>query len=403
MADGRGVSCAVTARPPARARRRLAALALAAASLAAALGVAPGLAPGAAAAVAAAGPVSVSPLAFGARGDGRTDDTAALQRALDSLRAGDTLVVPPYRTFNHSGVLRLRVDGARIGGTGTLRATDPAASALWVEADRAVVSSITLASTATRRGGTWDDTALLVKGTTGVTVERVKVRGGASAGIFVDSSTGFTIRDVDVRDTLADGIHVTDGSSHGAIVRPRVQGSGDDGIAVVSYRGLPPVTDVTITAPKVLTTTWGRGLSVVGGTDIRFTDVYVHSSDAAGIYIASESNWGTNGPTRVTVDRGTLVGSNTSATVDHGAILVFSGDPAAPAVDVRVSDVTVRDTSARASREVGILGAPARGVRLERIAVVGGSRPLLVVQDRATTYAATGWTRDGRPVPDVGR
>ncbi len=342
----------------------------------------------------------LTPADFGAVGDGATDDSAALQRALDALGPGDSLVLPAGATFAHADVLRVRGDGVTVTGGGALHATRPESSTLWVEGDDATVSGITLTCAASERGGTWEDTGLLLFGTSGATVEGVTVRGSRSAGIFVDSSTGFTVRDVLVEDTRADGVHVTRGSSRGTVERATVRRSGDDGIAVVSYARDEPVHDVTITSPVVETTTGGRGLSVVGGRDVHLRDIRVEASDAAALFIASEAGWDTH-PTRgVTVQGGTLVGANTSDTVDHGAILVLADGGTHTVDDVTVSDVVVRDTHPRASRETGVLGA-ATGVELRRISVVGGGgRGLFVSDDPAARFTLTGWSKDGRAVPD---
>ncbi len=296
----------------------------------------------------------------------------------------------------------MRRPGTTVTGGGTLLATAPARSTLWVEADSVTVSDLVLRGTGTARGGTWDDTGLLLKGTDGVVVERVTVRGATSAGVFVDASSDFTLRDVVVEDSLADGIHVTGASQDGAITGAVVRRSGDDGIAVVSYRDAAlPVTRITIDSPRVETTTWGRGLSVVGGTRVAFRDVHVRGSDAAALYFASEANWNTHATSGVTVDGGTLVGSNDSATVDHGAILLFSGDAARPVTDVRITGVEVRDTADRASREVGVLGAPSSRVVMTDIDVVGSERTLFATTSPRSALTLTGWTRNGKAVVDV--
>ncbi len=356
----------------------------------------------AAEAATARGGREISVLDHGAVGDGETDDTAALQRALDSADAGDAVVLPAGRTFAHDDVLRLRRDGTTLTGGGTLLATDAERSTLWVEADGATVSDVVVEGAGGERGGTWDDTGLLLRGTRGVTVEDVVVRDATSAGVFVDGSTAFVLRDVVVEDSRADGIHITGGSSEGLLADPVVRRSGDDGIAVVSYRDVAdPVRSITVASPRVETTTWGRGLSVVGGRDVTYTDVFVEGSDAAALYLASEENWSTHATTGVSVEGGTVVGANTSEEVDHGAVLVYSGDAARPVSDVRVTGLTIRDTDERASREVGVLGAPAEDVVMEDITVEGSERGLFVSTNDASVFALRGWTRNGEPVADV--
>jgi hypothetical protein len=347
---------------------------------------------------------ALTPAAFGAVGDGSTDDTAALRRALAALQPGQELFLPAGRTYRHTDTLRLTVPGTTIAGTGTLLATDPQRSALIVQADDVTVRDVTLRlGTATSRLGTFDHMKLTVIRTDGFVAERVKVRGSAAAGVYLWGATDFVLRDLDVRDTKADGVHVTGPSSDGSIQRPVVRSSGDDGVAVVSYLADgQPVRRVSIDSPTVLTTTWGRGVSVVGGEDVTITNLRVERSNAAAVYVAREgAPWNTFAPVRVTVRGGTLAWSNTSTTVDHGAVLVYDGRSDAGALrEVTVSDLTITGTRSTASRQVGFLRgtSQATGVRLTDLSVLGGPRHLLTVDAPAGTWTASGWTRDGVPV-----
>ncbi|NNH23251.1 glycosyl hydrolase family 28-related protein, partial [Pseudokineococcus marinus] len=343
--------------------------------------------------------------AFGAVGDGRTDDTAALQRALDTAAPGTTLVLPAGKVFRHTQVLRLRRPDLTLAGTGTLLATDPRRSALLVQGDRTTIRDITLAMpTATERLGTWDDMKLTVLGASDVSVERVRVEGSAAAGIYFWGAKRFSLVDARVSGTRADGIHITGPSSDGEVVRPVVRDSGDDGVAVVSYaQDGQPVRRVAVTSPTVLGTSWGRGVTVVGGEDITYTDIRVERSNAAAVYIAKEPGWRTFAPVRVRVSGGVVVDANQSTTVDHGAVLVWDGwvDGSRPLEDVVVEGLRISGTRSSASRQVGFLravGSTARGVHLNGFTVLGGPSTLLVTQAPLGDYEAKGWVRDGNPV-----
>lgn len=392
-----------------RTGRRLAASALAALTVLGVL-VLPATVAGAAAGAVGAGHIGpafrvVTPAAFGAKGDGVTDDTAALRAALASLAPGDELFLPARRTYRHTDTLRVTTPGVRLAGKGTLLATDPQRSALIVQADDVTVRDLTLRlGASTPRLGTFDQMKLTVLQADNFLAERVRVDGSAAAGVYLWGATGFTLRNLDVRNTKADGIHVTGPSRDGVIDRPVVRSSGDDGVAVVSYlQDGEPVRRVSVTSPTVLTTTWGRGLSVVGGEDVTFTDVRVEGSSAAAVYIAREgAPWNTFAPVRVQVRGGAVARSNTSTTVDHGAVLVYDGrTDAGPLREVAVSGLTISDTRSTASRQVGFLrgSSQATGVRLSDLTFVRGPRHLLTVDAPAGTWTATGWVRDGVPVP----
>ncbi|MFC7574283.1 glycosyl hydrolase family 28-related protein [Klenkia terrae] len=55
---------------------------------------------------------------MGAVGDGVTDDTAAVQAALDSAGRGDTVLLPAGRTFVQTRVLTVANAGVTVTGGG---------------------------------------------------------------------------------------------------------------------------------------------------------------------------------------------------------------------------------------------------------------------------------------------
>lgn len=75
---------------------------------------------------------------FGAAGDGKTDDTASIQNALDAAAAGNGTVVLPdgeyavrgLRVHPHTGLVGNATWGYRSGGGSVLRLTDPNAACL---------------------------------------------------------------------------------------------------------------------------------------------------------------------------------------------------------------------------------------------------------------------------------
>lgn len=295
---------------------------------------------------------------FGAVGDGRTDDTAAIQRAFDALRPGQTLSVPKGRVYRHTSTLHLATPDVRIEGPGRLLATTEQASALQLSADRITLADLTVSmGPTTQRWSAAEQHKIYIGTHDGITLQNVLVDGSAAAGVYAYGATGFRFHHVTVRDTRADGIHLTNGSRKGTVTRPRVARSGDDGVAVVSYLQDPvPCSDITITSPQVRTTTGGRGVSVVGGHDISYRDIDVERSSAAGVYLACEGgDFVTHPTTRVSVSGGRVVGANTDTAIDHGAVLVYSGRAGGSVSDVTVSNLTVSGTRTSCSRQVGVL------------------------------------------------
>ena len=329
--------------------------------------------------VSAAGSV-VTPEQYGAVGNGVTDDTAALQRTFDAWKPGTTIVLPAGKVFAHSGVLHLRVAGMHLSGPGTLLATAEATSAVWIEANNVLVDGgLTFKmGTTTQRWSAWEQMKVRIMGTTGVTLSNITVNGSAAAGIYVGGANDFTLDHVTVENTRADGIHMTGGSTNGRVISPIVENTGDDGIAVVSYgTDAKPCSNISVTNPTVLTTTWGRGMSVVGGTNIAYSNVDIENSDAAAIYIGSEgAPWNTYAAQHVTVTGGKIVNANTDATVDHGAVLVLSGETAVSPSDITISGLSILNTRVTASRDIGVInyGTAPTGIRFQNIVITGGPK-----------------------------
>ncbi|MGY1856613.1 glycosyl hydrolase family 28-related protein [Modestobacter sp. SYSU DS0290] len=347
---------------------------------------------------------------FGAVGNGVTDDTRALQRAFDTVPTGTTLVFRPGATYLHSDVLRVTRPDLSIAGTGaTLTATRETRSALHVSGSRVTLTGLTLAlPTSTQRYHAYEQMKVRVSGDD-VVLRDVHVRGAAAAGIYVGNGAArFLLDRVTVADTRADGVHVTGGARDGKVVSPVTTNTGDDGVAVVSYRADGrPVERVTISSPRVNGTTWGRGISVVGGRDITYTDVDVRDTDAGGIYLGSEGDpYWTFPSERVLVDGGRVTAANANATKDHGAVIVYAGNPGTRTTDITVRRLTVEGTRATAPWDVGVLadpGATVARVTLSELTLAGGAKApfwtnvptavrLLGVRDEGTAVAdRSGW------------
>ena len=347
---------------------------------------------------------TVDALEVGAAGDGTTDDTGALQGALDAMAPGSTLVLPEGRTFAVGDVLTVRAQGTTITGGGTLLATDEERSSLRLDhVDDAVLDGITLAiAETTKRWDAYEQQRLHVDGGSGVVVRDVSIEGSAAAGVYLGGgASDFLLERVAVTGTRADGIHITQGAHDGVVRDAATTRTGDDGVAVVSYaQDGEPCRDVLVERPVVRTTD-ARGISVVGGERITYVDVDVSDSAAAAVYIASEDSYDTAGVSEVLVDGGVLAGANRDEGTDHGAVLLYESTGRGIR-DVVVRDLDVTGTRASASRQVGVLpgeGDAITGVTLDDLRLVGGPSTALVVGG-TTEVTATGWTVDGAPVAD---
>lgn len=352
-------------------------------------------------------PKTIKPETFGAKGDGIADDAAALQQALDSLVAGDILEFTNGRVYKHSTELRVKTAGVILTGAATLLASAEARSSLMILAPDVTVSYLTLnVETTTKRWDAPEQMKLYVGNAADrAQIRWVAVKGSAAAGIFIAGASGFLVSDCSVQDTRADGIHITGGANNGQVINPSVRNPGDDGVAIVSYKGDGAVCHhITVTSPDLYAQQWGRAFSVVGGQDITWRDLYADTSGCAAVYIAAEAEWNTYGCQRITVDGGRLVNSNSVATVDHGAVLLYNSQPADQNVDIVIKNLTVKDTRMTTSRQLGLVqynGGTSTHVTMENITIEGGNKWLYSGNAPASATRRIGWTWNGVAVPDA--
>ena len=295
---------------------------------------------------------------FGAVGDGRTDDTAALMQAFAALKPGHALRLPRGKIFNHARVLSLSTPNTWLLGPGTLNATNEEVSALKIEAAGVTVDGVTLSITHTsQRWSTPDQHKLYLGPYRGIVVSDVNITGSAAAGLFCLGASYFRLLRVRVSDTRADGIHMTYGSNNATVESPVITRSGDDGVAVVSYVGDQRVcASIDITSPVIRTTTGGRGISVVGGQHITYHDIDISRSNAAAVYIACEGGpSGTTPAHDVRVLGGRIDAANTNAGINHGSVLVYSGRNGGNVSDVVISGLTIAQTRSTAARQIGVV------------------------------------------------
>ncbi|WP_338638395.1 right-handed parallel beta-helix repeat-containing protein [Burkholderia pyrrocinia] len=256
--------------------------------------------------------VTVFPAADG------SDQADVLQKAFDSLKAGQRLVIAPGRyVVGHS--LAVTVPRVVISGYGaTLAATNPADQTIVMSGAGSTLVGVTLAGTGTTRLTTPASTKVEVTGA-GVQVLRVTIDGGASGGIFVFGGSGVAIVGNTVRATLADGIHTTYGSTNVLVQNNTVTGAGDDLIAVVSYVSDGRVnSNVLIDHNAVSGNAWGRGISVVGGQAVTISNNTVDGvQKAAGILVAQEDSWKTYGVSNVVIT-GNVVTNIQNSNVNNG-------------------------------------------------------------------------------------
>jgi hypothetical protein len=331
------------------------------------------------------------------------DNTAALQAIFDQIPPGGTLTLN-RQTYQHSGVLKLNVAGARIDGNGsTIQATNDPTSSVQILANNVSLSNVTLGAPLTGQRYTAPAQHKLFIQGNGATVSDVSINGSAASGVFLYGASNFTLNRVHVTGSRADGIHMTNGANNGTVNNPVTEATGDDGVAVVSYQGEPICHDIVINSPTVKSNTFGRGISVVGGQNISYRNISVANTYGAGVYIATEAgSLPTGSVNTVDVTGGTVTAANTSTQTVHGALLVYSGAANNSINNVTLSGLTVARTTSTAQRNAGVIidAGTVSKIAFNNIALQNTTLTPLYKSPNvpAGSVTTSGWTLNGNPI-----
>ena len=299
------------------------------------------------------------------------DDAADIQHALDGLHSGDWLVLAAghYLIGKH---LVIAGDGVTLYGKGAvIRSSSPRDGGVLIEGDDVAVYGLTLEQDSVeRQGAPWSGGIAIFDGrggrrrrVSGATIEGNTINNAAAAGIFLYKASYFTVAGNSVFRSLADGIHATGGSKDGRIVGNSVTQNGDDMVAIVSYAGLRNThtlaarypgmsaddldSNIYVAGNKLSDTYWGRGISVVGGSDVTIENNDIsRTPTAAGIYLLRESSYVTYGDHNILVRANSLSQIQTMAPTykppgitlvltHHGAVEVSSQLLAEESTDTR--------------------------------------------------------------------
>ncbi|MCW5657485.1 MAG: right-handed parallel beta-helix repeat-containing protein [Burkholderiaceae bacterium] len=321
----------------------------------------------------------------GARCDGSFDNAAAIASAISAAKSKRVAVYVPAGTCAYGSVIR--IDGVRLVGAGdasVLYALNPQQQAIFMYGSGAEVSLLKLAGRkATTRQPNYEGTRITLFGATNFVIDKVTIDGATGAGIQTSRSTnnGRITNNV-IKNTLADSIHMTDKASYITLENNRIENSGDDGIAVVSYRrdgGL--VHHITARNNVILNNKGGRNMSVVGGQYVVYENNRLENNlgGAACVYFAQEASYETHGAHDVTARYNTLKSCG-GATIGHGAVHVSSsGEESNTNVTLTRNDIVQNGQPG-----IRVTGSMNSGVRLDSNRVNGAS-PALDIKTSGVT------------------
>jgi chitodextrinase len=272
-------------------------------------------------------PIKTAPIVnvknFGARGDGITDDTTAIQNAIDSMTSGGTLEFPTG-TYKMSNYIKVNHAGIKLWGYG---------GATIHNVRVPVMAAVQLFGT---------DTALYGFNFTTVNITRsealhalIEMRGNnqqvidnslvgpadlAGGGILTLGASDFLIARNHVENTAADAIWLVGGSHDGRVLKNVVRDAGDDMVGIVGYDDYPVNYNILVEKNDLSQQFWGRGIAVAGAKDVTIRNNKIsHTYCCAGIYLAQEDNFHTYSTTNILVEGNTISHVQTTGTVKDNA------------------------------------------------------------------------------------
>lgn len=383
------------------------------------------------------------------RDDGR-DDTAAIQRAMDATKSGETVRFPPGR-YHISKSLHVRNPGMTIRGESgaILHATNPDSMAILIEQDRTTVQGLTFTAITDRRrssawhsriavaggnpDGSWRwiydtvirDNKILPSGSPGTP----GANSASTAGVLMVRADRFLIANNTISRTLADGIHITNGSRNGRILNNTLRETGDDMIAVVSYidSGNPALNkasdvlgdwtrrldermdkNLVIAGNNLGGQYWGRGISVVGGEKVTIARNTIDNVPlSAAILLAREANYQTFGTTNVLVEYNTVRNvQNMAPTYDPLNVYSASKRMGHGAVEIHASQFDDEAANSTLRGTLTVRNVKVRGNTIERstvsaVRVGAGGRKTLGATDSSGRVIYRSYTAAPIPSPSI--
>jgi hypothetical protein len=234
---------------------------------------------------------------YGAACDGATDDTSAIQAAINAATSGDTVVFPSgaCRYSNNitlSGRSNITLSGSGMDST-VIQATVPDHSAVKIlNSSGIVVQDIALDDiNATVRTAAFDGDGFVVQASSNINFYSVRVSHTSGAGIHIDDSEYVGVYDSELIETMADGVHV--GGHTGQNYSVTIQDNyahltGDDSFSCVGYNYQNVYVGFFSNHSA---SSYSSGVTVEGCHDVNVNNNWIESSAYAGIRVGANGVW----------------------------------------------------------------------------------------------------------------
>lgn len=305
----------------------------------------------------------------GAIGDGRTDDTAAINALLSKIDSGgpQRIFFPPGQ-YLHTGIKVVGKSGFELLGPGELVATTPTVNEyLNVEecADFKILGIQSRHENPTARRTT-PARAISITRCRAFEIGGCHAFQAEGVGIMMNHCSDAVVHGNRVHDTQADGIGLYGDTHHITVSSNRTYETGDDGISQVGVTEQEVRPHDNTIVSNIVGRSYARGISVVGAYNTIITGNAVETTQAGGIYVASEQSRSTYGCTGVVVSGNVVKDANTlDPDIDQAAIFVFGENE--PVIDVTLANNQITGANGEGIR----VGGSAPGTY--RVTVIGNS------------------------------
>ena len=203
---------------------------------------------------------TVSVKDFGAVGDGTTDDTAAIQAALNAAYQ----VFLPTGTFRITSTITISSAGSLIGeGFGSIIVNNAVTRGVFTAGNNVIIANLRVVGTGSTTGHVDGRGAIHCENATNVIIDNVKVVDARSTGISIGSCTNVQISNFIVDNTLEHGLYLAD-SDRVNVTNGNIYNAGQLEPATVSY---------------------GTGFKIAACTDIAANNVQTFLSYAYGCIV----------------------------------------------------------------------------------------------------------------------
>lgn len=236
----------------------------------------------------------VSVVKYGAKGDGKKDDTEAIQAAVNAVGAkGGGTVYFPKGVYRVSDSIVVRHDEVMLEGEGwesEIRIVKHPKRVIVIEgSSRNAVRNLKISLGVT--GVSRDDEDEGVYVTSRASHFRIEGILGEGKGIMVRGGVSHgVIRGNTIRNTLADGIHLTGRSQYIEVEDNELENTGDDAIAVVSYERDGALTKYVKIVGNSVRNSHARGIAHVGGYQVEIRDNRIDGTSSSGILVDRDIN-----------------------------------------------------------------------------------------------------------------